>query len=67
MVSPASRRSPQNLQPCISEALRQGVLKRRDHLRLTAALLSSQLSPEERQQINQVFDWVRAGRIHLAD
>jgi hypothetical protein len=43
------------------------VLKRRDHLKLTAALLSSQLSAEDRQQINQVFDLVRSGHIHLVD
>ncbi|QQE63574.1 hypothetical protein GFS31_02410 [Leptolyngbya sp. BL0902] len=51
----------------MSEAMRQGVLKRRDHLRLTSALLSSQLSAEDRHQINQVFDLVRAGRIRLTD
>jgi hypothetical protein len=67
MVSSTSRRSPQNIEPCVSEALRQGVLNRRDHLKLTAALLSSQLSAEDRQQINQVFDLVRAGHIHLVD
>lgn len=67
MVSSASRRSSHNIEACVAEALRQGVLKRRDHLKLTAALLSSHLSADERQQINQVFDLVRAGQIRLAD
>lgn len=71
MVSSTSRQSshnsPHNLEPCISEAIRQGMLKRRDHLRLTAALLSSHLSADERHQVNQVFDLVRAGRIRLVD
>lgn len=67
MVPSTSRHSPPNLEPCLSEAIQQGVLKRRDHLRLMAALLSSHLSTEERQRINQVFDLVRAGRIRLSD
>lgn len=67
MVSSTSRHSPQSIESCVAEAIRQGVLKRRDHLRLTTALLSSQLSAENRQQINQVFDLVRTGHIHLAD
>ena len=67
MVPSASHRSSQYIETCVAEALRQGVLRRRDHLKLTAALLSSPLSDGERQQINQVFDLVRAGRIQLAD
>ena len=72
MVSSTSRRSSQysehSIEQCVAEALRQGVLKRRDHLKLSATLLTdAQLSPQTRQQINEVFDLVRAGRIRLAD
>lgn len=67
MVSSTSRYSSQYIETCVAEALRQGLLRRRDHLKLTAALLSSPLSDAERQQINQVFDLVRAGQIQLAD
>ncbi len=67
MASSTSRHSPQKIELYVSEAMRHGVLKRRDHLKLSAALLSSALSTEERHQINQVFDQVKAGRIHLVD
>ncbi|MFH7244626.1 MAG: hypothetical protein ACHWZW_17455 [Spirulina sp.] len=72
MVSSTSRNSSQpsehHIEQCVAEALRQGVLKRRDHLKLSSTLLTgAQLPPDLRQQINQVFDLVRAGRIRLAD
>jgi hypothetical protein len=72
MVSSTSRRSSQQsehyIEQCVAEALRQGVLKRRDHLKLSSILLTgAQLHPNVRQQINEVFDLVRAGRIRLVD
>ncbi|MEB3290676.1 MAG: hypothetical protein VKI82_12230 [Leptolyngbya sp.] len=67
MASSTPRHSPQDIERYLSEAMRHGILKRRNHLKLSAALLSSVLSNEERYQINQVFDLVKAGRIHLID
>ena len=68
MVSSTSRRLPLNIEQLATEAISQGVIKRRDHLKLTAVMLSSaSLTPTERHNINQVFDLVRAGRVQLID
>ncbi len=46
----------------------QGTLTRRDHLTLTAAMLSNPvLTATDRQQINQLFDAIRMGRVNVTD
>jgi hypothetical protein len=59
---------PPDISTLVSNVIQQGVLKRRDHLTLATAMLSNPtLTARDRQQINQVFDGIRAGRVHLAD
>lgn len=68
MVSTASQEQPFNLHHVIDSALQTGVLTRRDHLALTAAMFSdTSLSPTERNLINRVFDFIRMGRVQLED
>jgi hypothetical protein len=68
MVSSISKGLPQNIEQLVTDAISQGVLRRRDHLKLTAAMLSSpNLSVTERTHINQMFDLIRSGRVRLMD
>lgn len=66
MVS-SVRQEPQfNIGYLIDNALQKGVLHRRDHLALTAAMLSDPaLTAEERNYINRLFDFIRMGRVQL--
>jgi hypothetical protein len=57
-----------DIQALVSHAIEQGILRRRDHLTLATAILSNPtLTAGDRQHINQVFDGLRTGRVHLAD
>ncbi|MBW4481362.1 MAG: hypothetical protein KME14_02345 [Tildeniella torsiva UHER 1998/13D] len=57
-----------DIQSLVNVAIEQGTLSRRDHLSLSAAMLSNPLlTSRDRQYINQVFDSIRAGRVRLAD
>lgn len=65
MVSSSSGLS-QNLEQLALSAIDKGVLHRRDHLKLTAAMLSQpNLTASERTHINKLFDLVRSGRVQL--
>ncbi len=68
MMLSGSPSLPSNIETLVTNALSQGVLHRRDYLKLVAAMLaSSSLTATERHHINQVFDFIRSGRVHLAD
>jgi hypothetical protein len=52
----------------MEQAIASGRLSRKEHLKLTSLLLAEQvISNEERDQINQVFDYLQAGRLKLID
>jgi Ni,Fe-hydrogenase I small subunit len=68
MVSSVSPGLPFNIEQLVANAINQGVLNRRDYLKLAAAMLAtSSLTATERNHINQVFDFIRSGQVHLAD
>jgi deoxyxylulose-5-phosphate synthase len=58
----------QSIQSLVATAMAQGTLTRRDHLTLTAAMLSSpSLTATHRQHINQLFDAIRTGQVQVTD
>jgi deoxyxylulose-5-phosphate synthase len=68
MVSSVKQELQFNLRNVIDSAIQHGVLNRRDHLALTAAMFSdTSLSSAERNLINRVFDFIRMGRVQLED
>jgi hypothetical protein len=68
MVSSVQKESQFNLHQVLASALQHGVLARRDHLALTTTMFcDTSLSAAERNQINQVFDSIRMGRVQLED
>lgn len=68
MVSSLPQNPALDIQTLVSAAIQQGILSRRDHLTLSTAMLSNPaLTARDRQHINQVFDSIRAGRVHLTD
>ncbi|MBE9136989.1 hypothetical protein IQ254_07195 [Nodosilinea sp. LEGE 07088] len=68
MASSLSHNPIVDIQAVMTTAIDQGVLSRRDHLTLSAAILSNpMLTLRDRQHINRIFDSIRAGRIRLAD
>ena len=68
MVPSVKQEPPYNLRSIIDSAIQNGVLTRRDHLALTAAMFSdTTLSSAERNHINRLFDFIRMGRVQLED
>jgi hypothetical protein len=68
MVSSVSEGGQFNLHAVLDQAMQNGVLTRRDHLALTAAMLSNpSLSSAERMLINRLFDFIRMGRVRIED
>ncbi|PSN79314.1 hypothetical protein C8B47_12355 [filamentous cyanobacterium CCP4] len=68
MVSSLPQNPASDIQALVSTIIQQGGLSRRDHLILSTAMLSNPaLTSSDRQQINQVFDSIRAGRVRLID
>ncbi len=68
MVSSVQPEPRFNLHQILDRAIQQGVLARRDHIVLTAAMFSdTSLSCAERHQINRVFDFIRMGRVQFKD
>lgn len=66
MVSSSSKPLSPELSQIVLNALDQGILHRRDYLKLTAAMLSqTNLTADDRSRINKLFDQVRSGQIHL--
>lgn len=66
MVSSISTDLPSDIQGLVAQAIQVGRLSRRDHLTLSAAMLSHpSLSTAARHQINQVFDLIRMGQVQI--
>ncbi|HEY9659286.1 MAG TPA: hypothetical protein V6C65_12595 [Allocoleopsis sp.] len=56
------------IKPLVEEILASGQMNRNQHFQLASAMLSnSELSDQERRQINRVFDYIQTGRIKLID
>ncbi|BAU15125.1 hypothetical protein LEP3755_56820 [Leptolyngbya sp. NIES-3755] len=68
MVRTAQNRSNLPTQRILARILESRQLNRYEHLHLASLLLANhRLTPEERRQINQIFDQIQAGRIKLID
>ena len=66
MVSAAHEQS--GIQTLVKHAVQARQLSRREHLRLTSAMLSDPGMPAtDRFHINRLLDYVRAGKISLID
>jgi hypothetical protein len=56
------------IEPAVDKILEKGKMNRQEHIQLTSAMLSdSQMTHEERRQINRVFDYLQMGRLKLED
>ncbi|NES68118.1 MAG: hypothetical protein F6K24_24210 [Okeania sp. SIO2D1] len=52
----------------VNRVITSGKLSRREHLQLTSAILSGKnITDEEQHQINQIFDFLKIGKIKLID
>lgn len=66
MVSAAHE--PSGIQALVQQAVTARQLSRRQHLRLTSAILSnSDMEPSDRFHINRLLDYVKVGKIRLID
>lgn len=66
MVAATNEQS--GIQTLVKHAVKAQQLSRREHLRLTSALLSDPGMPaSDRFHINRLLDYVRAGKINLID
>lgn len=56
------------IQPLVARIIASGHMSRKEHVQLTSAILSDQnMTNEDRQQINRVFDYIQIGRLKLID
>jgi hypothetical protein len=61
-------RSKVTINQMINRIMTSGKLGRREHLQLTSSILSGKkITDEERNQINQIFDFIEIGKINLID
>lgn len=68
MVRTAQHRSNLPTQRILDRILELRQLNRREHLHLASLLLANhRLTPEERRQINQIFDQLQSGQIKFTD
>ncbi|MGG6267745.1 hypothetical protein ACQ4M3_12570 [Leptolyngbya sp. AN03gr2] len=68
MVRTAQNRSNLPTQRILTRILESHQLNRYEHLHLASLLLANhRLTPDERRQINRIFDQIQAGRIKLID
>jgi DICT domain-containing protein len=68
MVWVAENRLTFSVQSLIEQIVAAGQLSRREHMRLTSAILADhQLTDEERRHISRVLDYVQIGRLKLVD
>lgn len=68
MVKAAQNRFNLSTKRIVDRILERGRINRHEHLHLASALLANQrLTPEERRQINLIFDQIQSGRIKLVD
>jgi len=66
MVSAAHEQS--GIQALVHHAVTARQLSRREHLKLTSAMLSDpSMAPSDRFHINRLLDYVRAGKVTLID
>ena len=50
----------------VNRIMTSGRLNRQEHLQLTSLILSGKkITYEEQNQINQIFDWIKIGKINL--
>jgi hypothetical protein len=68
MVWVAENRLTFSVQSLIEQIVAAGQISRREHMRLTSAILADhQLTDEERRHISRVLDYVQIGRLKLVD
>ncbi len=68
MLRAAQNRFDLPTQRILDRILQLRQLNRYEHLHLASLLLANhRLSPQERRQINQIFDQIQSGRITLTD
>ncbi|MBW4487792.1 MAG: hypothetical protein KME12_08380 [Trichocoleus desertorum ATA4-8-CV12] len=68
MVWTAQSKSSLSIKTTTDRIIESGQLSRQEHLQLTSVILSdSQLSNQDRRQINLIFDYLQTGRLKLAD
>jgi len=66
MVSAAHEQS--GIKSLVQRAVTARQLSRREHLKLTSAILSDpSMAPSDRFHINRLLDYVRAGKVQLID
>ncbi|MFB2920563.1 MULTISPECIES: hypothetical protein [Aerosakkonema] len=52
----------------VDRILVAGQISRKQHMLLTCAILSdTQLTDEDRRQINHIFDYIQVGRLKIVD
>jgi len=57
-----------SIQSLVQSAVTARELSRREHLKLTSAILSdTSMAPSDRFHINRLLDYVRAGKVQLID
>jgi hypothetical protein len=57
-----------SVRPLVDQVLISGQITRLEHLQLTSILLSAhRVTPEDRTQINRVFDALQAGRVKFSE
>jgi formylmethanofuran dehydrogenase subunit B len=68
MVWLTQSKSSLAVQPLVAQIIASGQMSRKEHIQLTSAILSDQqMTNEDRQQINRVFDYIQIGRLRLID
>ena len=56
------------VQPLVAQIITSGKMSRREHVQLTTAILADQqMTNDDRQQINRLFDYVQIGRLRIVD
>jgi hypothetical protein len=66
--SSVDRKSTTTTKKLIDRILISGQISRQEYLRLTSAILAYyQITEEECHQINNIFDYVQAGRFQIID
>lgn len=66
MVSAAHQQS--SIQTLVQQAVTARQLSRREHLKLTSAMLSdASMEASDRFHINRLLDYVRVGKVRLTD
>lgn len=60
--------TPSPVDAMVKRVLRRRCLNRREHLQLTTAILGNPaINASDRNQINRVLDYIRAGKVELVN